>query len=124
MEIERIPNSRSKASLGVAVGRLLFISGQVPRDAEGNVVAPGNLEAQTRNVFEKIASITESAGGDMSNVVKITFYLITFDDYNDFSRIRAEYFGNERPASSTVQVTRLLDPEFMVEIEAVAILPG
>ena len=107
----------------VQVGELLFISGQVAQDNEGNLVGPGDCEAQTRHIMSRIQTIAEAAGATMGDVVKITTFLTDLAGYPAFSRVRAETFPNSPPASSTVIVAGLVRPEFLVEIEAIVHIP-
>ena len=108
---------------GVQVGELLFISGQVAQDNEGNLVGPGDCEAQTRHIMSRIQTIAGAAGATMRDVVKTTTFLTEVAGYPAFSRVRAETFPNSPPASSTVIVAGLVRPEFLVEVEAIVHLP-
>ena len=110
-------------SPGVRVGDLLFVSGQVAQDGNGNTVGIGDCEAQTRQVMARIQTIVESAGATLADVVKITTFLVNLDDYPAFSRVRSETFPENPPASSTVVVAALVRPEFLVEVEAVVHIP-
>ena len=110
-------------SPGVRVGDLLFVSGQVAQDGNGNTVGIGDCEAQTRQVMARIQTIVESAGATLADVVKITTFLVNLDDYPAFSRVRSETFPESPPASSTVVVAALVRPEFLVEVEAVVHIP-
>jgi 2-iminobutanoate/2-iminopropanoate deaminase len=125
MSFKRYAGSGSTFSRAVEapVGRTLYISGQVPRDANGKVIGVGDLETQSRAVFDKIKGLVEEAGGTMANVVMINTFLTSLDNYSVFSRIRGEYFGDNLPASATVKVAALLNPDFLIEVEAVAVLP-
>jgi len=109
---------------GVQVGELLFISGQVAQDNEGNLVGPGDCEAQTRHIMSRIQTIAEAAGATMRDVVKTTTFLTDVAGYSAFSRVRAETFPSDPPASSTVIVAGLVRPEFLVEVEAIVHIPG
>ena len=109
---------------GVQVGELLYISGQVAQDNGGNLVGPGDGEAQTRHIMSRIQTIAEAAGATMGDVVKITTFLTDVAIYPDFSRVRAETFPSSPPASSTVIVAGLVRPELLVEVEAIVHLPG
>jgi len=109
---------------GVQVGELLFISGQVAQDNEGNLVGPGDCEAQTRHIMSRIQTIAEAAGATMRDVVKTTTFLTDVAGYPAFSRVRAETFPSNPPASSTVIVAALVRPEFLVEVEAIVHIPG
>ena len=110
-------------SPGVRVGELLFVSGQVAQDGNGNTVGVGDCAAQTRQVMSRIRTIVEAAGATMQDVVKITTFLVNLDDYPAFSRVRSETFPDSPPASSTVVVAALVRPEFLVEVEAVVRIP-
>ena len=110
-------------SPGVRVGEFLFTSGNVANDASGNLVGPGDCEAQSRQVMANIRAIMEAAGASMSDVVKITCFLTDVNDYAAYGRVRSETFSNSPPASSTVIVAALVRPEFLVEVEAVVRVP-
>ena len=109
-------------SPAIQVGELLFVSGQVAQDNDGNTVGVGDCEAQTRHIMSRIRTIVEAAGATMPDVVKITTFLTHIDNYPAFSKVRAETFPASPPASSTVIVAGLVRPEFLVEVEAVASL--
>ncbi len=110
-------------SPGVQVGDLLYVSGQVAQDGEGNTVGIGDAGAQTRQIMSRIQTIVEAAGATMQDVVKITTFIVNIDDYPAFSQVRSETFPTDPPASSTVVVAGLVRPEFLVEVEAVARVP-
>ena len=110
-------------SPGVQVGNLLYVSGQVAQDGEGNTVGIGDAGAQTRQIMSRIQTIVEAAGATMEDVVKITTFLVNIDDYPAFSQVRSETFPTDPPASSTVVVAGLVRPEFLVEVEAVVRVP-
>ncbi len=110
-------------SPGVRVGEFLFTSGNVANDASGNLVGPGDCEAQSRQVMSNVRTIAEAAGASMNDVVKITCFLTDVNDYAAYGRVRSETFSNSPPASSTVIVAALVRPEFLVEVEAVVRVP-
>lgn len=102
-------------------GRLVVVSGQVPVDPDGNLVGPGNAEAQIDQVFRNIATVLAAAGTTMSSLVKLTVYLTERADLAAFRRVRDRYIDLEKPpASSLVLVAGLIDPDFRVEIDALA----
>lgn len=109
-------------SHAVAVsGRLIVISGQVPADSEGRVVGAGDPEAQVGQVFENLAAALAAAGATMAQLVKVTVFLTDLADLPAFRRVRDTYIDTARPpASSVVQVSGLIHPDFRVEIEALA----
>ena len=116
-------SSNPAFSPAVRVGGLLFVSGQVAQDNDGNPMAVGDCEAQTRQVMSRIQTIVEAAGATMQDVVKITTFLTDLSNYPAFGRVRSETFPTSPPASSTVIVAGLVRPEFLVEVEAVVNLP-
>ncbi len=116
-------NPNPALSPGIKVGDFLFVSGHVGNDASGNLVGPGDCEAQSRQVMANIRGVVEAAGGTMANVVKITCFLTDVANYPAYSKVRSETFPNDPPASSTVIVAGLVRPELLVEVEAVVHLP-
>jgi enamine deaminase RidA (YjgF/YER057c/UK114 family) len=108
--------------LKVAGQQLIFISGQLAVDGQGNVVAPNDMEAQARHVFASIEQLLKEGGATMKNVVKITAFVTTMDGYAKYGAVRREVFGDHLPASSTVGVSSLVVPGCVIEIEAVAVL--
>jgi len=102
-------------------GRMVVVSGQVPLDGHGQLVGRGDPAAQVRQVFENLAGALAAAGARMDQVVKLTVYLTDLADLDAFRRVRDEYVALDTPpASSLVQVSGLVNPEFRVEIEALA----
>ena len=111
-------------SPGVRVGDFLFVSGNVGVDSSGNLVGPGDCEAQSRQVMANIRTIVEAAGGSMQDVVKITCFLTDVNNYPAYGKVRSETWPSSPPASSTVIVAGLVRPEYLVEVEAVVRIPG
>ena len=111
-------------SAGIVVGDLLFVSGHVATDNGGNVVGVGDAEAQSRQVMANIRDVVAAAGGRMEDVAKITCFLTDIGDYAAYSKVRAETWPKDPPASSTVVVAGLVRPELLVEVEAIVRLPG
>ena len=104
-------------------GDLLFVSGCVPMDTEGNLVGEGDLEAQTRKVMENMATVLEAGGTDFPNVLKTTVYMTDITRRKVADAVRREYFGQRPPASTILEVTALTAPGIEIEIEAVAAIP-
>jgi 2-iminobutanoate/2-iminopropanoate deaminase len=100
----------------------IFIAGQTPRDRDGNCVGRGNMRAQIEQVGENIKAALEAGGATLADVVKTTTYVTDMDEYFKHQDVRMHYFAQALPTSTTVQVSRLSRPEFMVEIEAFAIV--
>jgi len=99
--------------------RSIYVSGQVAVDADGQPVG-SDVGTQARAVFERIAGFLDQVGATMDDVVKITTFLTDMNEYASFSAVRAEFFPGRKPASSTVGVKALSQPEFLIEVEAVA----
>ena len=106
-------------SPGMIVGDLLFVSGHVAVDTSGDVVGEGDAEAQTRQVMTNIRDVVSAAGAKMEDVAKITCFITDIAYYPAYSKVRAETWPKDPPASSTVVVAGLVRPEFMVEVEAI-----
>jgi enamine deaminase RidA (YjgF/YER057c/UK114 family) len=108
----------------VTGGSLVYIAGQVPVDAAGNMVGEGNLEAQADQVFKNLKTAVEAAGGTMADIIKMNVYLVAEvgqDELPKFRAARDRYVNVERPPASTLAViTRLARPGWLIEIEAIA----
>lgn len=119
-----MPKSVGYSQLAVVNGgRAVFVAGQVALDQSGNVVGRNDFRAQTRQVFENLRAAIEFAGGSFRNVIKLNSYFIDLADLAHFRAIRDEYINTDSPPASTaIQVARLFRPEFLLEIEAIAIV--
>jgi enamine deaminase RidA (YjgF/YER057c/UK114 family) len=107
---------------GVRVGPHLYVSGQVPRAATGEI-AVGDFASQARQVFANLLGVVEAAGGTRDDIVKVTTYLTNADDFETWRRIRSQVFpGTVVPASTLVVVASLSHPDYLLEIEATAFI--
>ena len=106
----------------VRVGDQLFIAGQVALDASGDLVGRDDMSAQVRQVLENLRTVLTSQGADFGNIVKINIFTVDIDAFRGSAEIRQEFFAGFPPASTLVQIERLARPEFLVEIEAIAVL--
>ena len=102
----------------------IHVSGQIAIDREGNLVGPGDMRAQTRQVFENLKAILEANGATFADAVKIGTYLTTLDDLAGMREVRSEYLTSEPPASTAVQVVALVVPDALIEIDLVAVVPA
>ncbi len=102
--------------------RQIFVAGQTPRDRDGQCVGKGDMRAQIEQVGENIKAALEAAGATLDDIVKTTTYVTDMDEYFKHQDMRMRYFAGALPTSTTVQVVRLSRPEFMVEIEVMAIV--
>ncbi len=103
-------------------GDTLYIAGQVAQDVEGNVVGKGDFEAQARQVFTNLKNILEEAGGNLSDIVKMTTLLTHYDFIKGYRKVRSERLTEPCPPNTLLLVESLALPEFMIEIEATAVL--
>ena len=108
----------------VVAGDLLFISGLVGVDRRGALVGGEDVASQARQVFENMRAVLAEAGCRFEDVVKVTVYVTDVDDRPKINPVRQEAFGDARPASTLVEVSRLAVPGAKVEIEAVALIPS
>jgi 2-iminobutanoate/2-iminopropanoate deaminase len=102
----------------------IHVSGQIANDVDGELVGPGDLRAQTRQVFENLKAILAANGATFADVVKIGTYLTTLDDLAGMREVRSEYLTSEPPASTAVQVMALVVPDALIEIDLVAAVPA
>ena len=103
-------------------GGLLFVSGCVPVDAEGRLVGGDDVVAQARQTLANVGAVLAAAGAGPADVAKVTVFLTDVDDRAAINPVRQEFFGEARPASTLVEVSRLAVPGAKIEIEAIAVL--
>ncbi len=113
----------SHATAVAARGTLLFISGMVARRADGTIVGVGDIEAQTRQVCENVKAAVEAAGGTLDDVCRIDVYVRNMEHFDVIHKVRRDYFKAPPPASTMVEVTKMTSPEYLIEINAIAVLP-
>lgn len=103
-------------------GRLVYCAGAVALGPDGQVVAEGDIVGQTRQVMENLRLALQAAGATFDDVVKVTNYVVDVNDWRHVLPVRAEYIQEPYPASSFVEVSALMFPELLIEIEAVAVV--
>lgn len=104
-------------------GRTLYISGQTASTAAG-LIGAADIRAQTRQTILNLKQILEHAGGSLADVVSVTVYVTSMSYFRDIQEVREEYFEKPYPASTLVQVVALANPALLIEINAVAVIPG
>ena len=104
-------------------GQPLFLAGQVALDPSGAVVGKGDFRAQAQQVFENLKAVVESAGGRFGDIVKLNDYVVDVSHFEEKRDVRDRYIDPQHPPASTlVQVAALVRPDFLIEVEAIAIL--
>ena len=120
---EGLLDPRPRFAQVTKIGNLIFVAGQTSMDAEGHVVGKGDIEAQTRQVFENLEKCLKSAGATFDHVVKLNVYSTDLDAHlGTIAKYRQQYFPKEPVASTTVQIPRLVHPDWLLEIEVIAVL--
>ena len=128
MKIEKITSPQvsepppGRWSNALRVGDMLFVSGTVSRGADGVSVEGKNEYEQTKNIFTRIRHLVEAADGAMSDIVKMTIYVVNIKQNTEVWRARQEFFTGDFPCSTLVEVRSLATPEILVEIEVIACL--
>ncbi len=105
-------------------GKMIFVAGQLARNAQGNLVGKGDMRAQIEQVGENIKTCLEAAGATLADIVKTNTYVTDYEEFAKHGDMRRNYFGPATPTSTTVQISRLADPDAMIEIEAIAVVDG
>ncbi len=125
LQPQSIPDPRPRYSQGIiAEGkRLLFIAGQTAVDADGNIVGKGDAAVQAEQVLKNMKSVLDEAGAGFGDIVKITTYITDPRFRDDLNPARLKYMGDNPPASTLVVAAGLANPDFLVEIEAIVVLP-
>jgi len=104
-------------------GRTLYISGLTSRDADNNVVGEGDVEEQTRQICRNIKALVEAAGATLEDVATVTVFATDVTQFDAIHRARKEFWPGQAPASTMVQVSRLVEERCLIEINATVILP-
>ena len=102
-------------------GKMIFVAGQLARNAQGVCVGKGDMRAQIEQVGENIKTCLEAAGATLADIVKTNTYVTDYEAFSKHPDMRMRYFGPATPTSTTVQISRLADPDAMIEIEAIAV---
>ena len=109
-------------AVSVEGGRVLYLSGQLATDLEGNLVGEGDMRAQYVQVGENLKAVLEDAGASLKDIVKMNTFITDMDAHMECIDLRQKYFGEAWPTSTTVEVSKLAVPGSMIEIEVIAMV--
>jgi len=112
----------SHATAIEAKGRLVFISGMTARKLDGTIAGIGDIEVQTRQVCENIKAAVEAAGGTMDDICRVDVYVRNMEHFDKIHKVRQQYFKPPLPASTMVEVTKMVSPDYLIEINALAVV--
>jgi 2-iminobutanoate/2-iminopropanoate deaminase len=114
----------SHATMAEARGRLVFISGMTARRADGSIAGVGDIDAQTRQVCENIKAAVEEAGGSMDDICRVDVFVRNMEHFDLIHKVRRDYFKPPAPASTMVEVCKMTSPDYLIEINAIAVIGG
>jgi reactive intermediate/imine deaminase len=116
-------DERSSLFVDVPAGRTIYIAGQIALDPAGQVVGPGDLHAQTVQVFENLSAALKAVGATFRDVVKLNIYMLDISQIPVVRGVRDQYVNTQQPPASTaVEVRRLFRDDFLIEIDAIAVV--
>ena len=118
------PRPDAVFSQAVKVGNVIHVAGQVAVDQDRQLVGEGDSEAQARQCFANLGRVLAEAGASLDDVVRVTVYLTGAEHYAGYAAAKREHLATALPAGTAVIVAGLMDPRFLLEIEAVAVLPS
>lgn len=116
------PGGGTYSQAFVTSGKTVYVAGMTARDEKGELVGEGDIRAQTKAVLDNMKAVLEAAGAAMSDVVKLTVFMRDLTQAAHVREIRQQYFSRPYPASTLVEISRLADERFLIEIEAVAVI--
>lgn len=118
-----VPNGHfSQATEAPANGRIVFISGMTARNKEGGVTGVGDVTAQTHQVCQNLKSAVEAAGGTMADIARVDVYVRNMEDFKAQHAVREQYFQGIAPASTLVEVSKFVNKDYLIEMNAIAVI--
>lgn len=118
-----VPNGHFAQATAVAArGTLVFVSGMTARNASGGVTGVGDVTAQTHQVCQNLRAAVEAAGGTLDDIVRVDVYVRNMEDFKAIHAVREQYFTGIAPASTMVEVSKFVNKDYLIEINAIAVL--
>jgi len=111
-------------SRAVRIGNIIEVTGTVASGDDGNVVGKGDAYTQTKFIYQKIEKVLQRAGAGMEDVIRVRMFVTDISRWQEYGKAHSEYFKDIKPCNTMVEVRALIEPEYMIEIEATAILPS
>jgi enamine deaminase RidA (YjgF/YER057c/UK114 family) len=103
---------------------MVFISGMTARNKDGGITGIGNITEQTHQVCQNLKAAVEAAGGTLADICRVDVYVRNMEDFDAIHEVRRQYFTSEPPASTMVEVSKFVSKDYLIEINAIAILEG
>ena len=120
-----VPNGHfAQATVAQARGRLVFVSGMTARTKDGSVAGVGDVTEQTHQVCRNLRAAVEAAGGTLDDVVRVDVYVRNMEDFDAIHAVRRQYFTGVAPASTMVEVSKFVNKDYLIEINAIAVVDG
>lgn len=111
-------------SQAIQLGNLVFVSGQAGVGDDGEIVGKGDFDRQAEQAFKNLDRVLQAAGSSLRQVVKVTIFLTSMDNFPKIVELRRKWFASPYPADTIVEISGLYSPDAMLEIEAIAVAPG
>lgn len=111
-------------SQAIQLGNLIFVSGQAGVGNDGEIVGKGDFDRQAEQAFKNLDRVLQAAGSSLRQVVKVTIFLTSMDNFSKIVELRRKWFAAPYPADTIVEISGLYSPDAMLEIEAIAVAPG
>lgn len=109
-------------SRAVKIGNLIEVTGTVASGEHGEIIGEGDAYLQTKYIYEKIKDVLERAGAEMKDVVRVRMFVTDISRWQEYGKAHSEYFSEIKPCNTMVEVSALIEPGYLIEIEATAIL--
>jgi enamine deaminase RidA (YjgF/YER057c/UK114 family) len=111
-------------SRAVKVGNVIEVTGTVASGEDGNVIGKDDAYTQTKFIYQKIENVLKRAGAEMKDVIRVRMFVTDIERWQEYGKAHSEFFKDIKPCNTMVEVSALIEPDYLIEIEATAILDG